>query len=216
MSIDEIRQNFVFAEPFVGHYYKEVALSDGTIRRIELTPMVHNGLQVVEFKDSNSSGSSFVNYIGLNGTDTHGTLMVQLRDVANLQAQAKAEGWPFPTSSGGAYPIRILPLLPVRVGFQRIPGAQSEAMTVTNEAEQPMNLFVAIFNAGKYVGTRDISLSAQASSTVDASQAWMNPRRSSNRPGQGPQPGDQVTLIDTPNQAGSHERKYQDWHGTVP
>jgi hypothetical protein len=211
VSIDEIRQNFVFGDPFVGHYYKTVTMSDGKTRRIELTPMIHNGMQVVEFKDNRG-----VSYMGLNGTTTNDTLMVQLRDVDTMQGEAKTEGWPFPASSGGAYPIPILPILPVSVVFQRIPGAQSETMTVTNEIEQPINLFVAIFNSGKLVGTEQISVPARASSTVDASQLWKNPRQSSNPPGQGPQPGDQVRLIDIPNQAGSHAAKYQEWRGTVP
>ena len=207
VSIDEIRQNFVLGEPFVGHYYKTVTLSDGTVRRIELTPMVHKGMQVVEFKDGN-----YVDYTGLNGTDTHGTLMVQLRDVAALQAQLKAEGWPFPTASGGTYPMPIRPILPVHVVFQRVHGAQSEEMTVTSETEQPMNLFVAVFHSGKFVGTRDISVPAQTSSTVEPSHGWKkSPVPSSNLPGQGPQSGDQVTVMDIPNQAGSHEGKYQEW-----
>lgn len=211
VSIDEIRQNFVFGDPFVGHYYKAVTLSDGTIRRIELTPMVRQGMQVVEFKDNRGVG-----YMGLDGTTTDGTLMVQVRDVDAMRTLATAEGWPGPTSSGTTYPIPILPIVPVHVVFQRVHGAKSEAMTVTNETEQPINLFVAIFDFGKFVGTRQISLPANVSSTIEASQDWKNPSRSSREPGQGPQPGDQVTLIDIPNPAGSHTAKYQEWRGTVP
>jgi hypothetical protein len=139
--------------------------------------------------------------------------MVQMRDVDTMAAQAKAEGWPFAPSSG-AFPIS--PVLPVRVVFQRTRGAESESMTITNETEQPLNLSIAIFNSGKFVGTRQISVAAHASSTVEASEAWKNPLRSSSRPGQGPQPGDQVTLMEIPNQAGSHAMKYQEWRGAVP
>jgi hypothetical protein len=89
VSIDEIRQNLVFGERFVGHYEKTVTLSDGTLRRIELTPMVHRGMQVVEFKDNRG-----VHYMGLDGTTTDGTLMVQIRDVDTMRALATAEGWP--------------------------------------------------------------------------------------------------------------------------
>lgn len=211
VSIDEIRQSFAFGEPFVGHYYKEVTLSDGKTRRIELTPMVHKGLQVVQFKDN-----KFVSYMGLNGTTTDGTLMVQLRDVDTMQAQAKAEGWPFSASSGGRYAIPILPILPVRVAFQSIHGAQYELMTVTNETGQPIDLFAAVFDSGRFVGIRELSVSAHASSTVNA-QGWKkSPSASSSQRGQGPQPGDQVTLTEIPNQAGSHARHYQDWRGTAP
>ena len=89
VSIDEVKQNFVFAEEFSGRYKREVVLSDGSKRTIELTPMVHNGMRVVEFKDT--GGHS---YMGLNGTTTNGTLMVQLRDVEQMHARSAAEGGP--------------------------------------------------------------------------------------------------------------------------
>jgi hypothetical protein len=212
VSIDEIRQNFAFGEPFVGHYYKTVTMSDGKIRRIELTPMIHNGIQVAEFKDNRG-----VTYMGLNGTTTNGTLMVQLRDADTMQAEARAEGYPFPTASAGKYLIPILPALPVRVVFQHVRGAESEAMMITNETERPMDLFVAVFHSGKFVGTRNVSVPAQTSSNVEATQGWKkSPAPSESRPGQGPEPGDQVRVLDIPNQAGSHEAKYQEWRATVP
>jgi hypothetical protein len=89
VSIDEIRQNFVFGDEFAGRYTKTITLSDGTVRSIELTPMIHRGMQVVEFNDTGGR-----TYMGLNGTTTNGNLMVQLRDVATMREQAKAEGWP--------------------------------------------------------------------------------------------------------------------------
>ncbi len=88
VSIDEIRRSFVFADHFTGTYRKDVVMSDGTMRRIELTPMVHNGKQVVEFKDTGG-----LTYIGLNGTTTNGALMVQLRDMDAVEARLAAEGW---------------------------------------------------------------------------------------------------------------------------
>ncbi|MBZ0223079.1 MAG: hypothetical protein K8F35_08625 [Dokdonella sp.] len=89
VSIDEVRQNFVFGHEFTGHYATTVTLSDGTKRHIELTPMVHNGMEVVELKDNGGH-----TYMGLNGTTTNGELMVQLRNVATMKQQLKAEGWP--------------------------------------------------------------------------------------------------------------------------
>jgi len=89
VSIDEVRQNFVFGQEFSGQYSKTVTLSDGSKRHIELIPMVHNGTQVVEFKDNGGH-----TYMGLNGTTTNGTLMVQVRNVATMQQQLKTEGWP--------------------------------------------------------------------------------------------------------------------------
>ena len=55
---------------------------------IELTPMIHDGKPVVEFKHT-----GFVSYMGLNGTTTNGTLMVQIRDVDSYEARLRAEGW---------------------------------------------------------------------------------------------------------------------------
>lgn len=89
VSIDEIQQNFVFGQEFSGQYSKTVTLSDGSKRHIQLIPMLHNGMQVVELKDNGGH-----TYMGLNGTTTNGTLMVQVRDVATMQRQLKAEGWP--------------------------------------------------------------------------------------------------------------------------
>jgi ATP-dependent Clp protease adapter protein ClpS len=82
VSIDEVQQNFVFGEEFTGRYTKTLTLSDGSTRTIELTPMIHNGMPVVEFKDTGG-----VTYMGLNGTTTNGRLMVQLRDVDFVSAR---------------------------------------------------------------------------------------------------------------------------------
>src|ERR1700722_2789460 len=89
VSIDEIQKNFVFFDEFSGNYVKTVTLSDGTVRRIELTPMIHHGMQVVEFKDNDG-----YTFMSLNGTTTNGTLMVHLADEDALHSQMKAEGWP--------------------------------------------------------------------------------------------------------------------------
>ncbi len=89
VSIHEVKQEFVFADDFVGHYNKTVTLSDGTVRKIELIPMVHNGMQVVEFKDTGG-----YTYMGLNGTSTNGTLMVHLSDVDTMHTLMVQEGWP--------------------------------------------------------------------------------------------------------------------------
>ena len=88
VSIHEIQQNFIFAEKFKGSYSKTVKLSDGSTRTIELTPMIHEGMPVVEFKDT--GGRS---YMGLNGTTTNGKLMVQLRDVEKMHRDLKEQGW---------------------------------------------------------------------------------------------------------------------------
>jgi hypothetical protein len=91
VSIDEIQQNFVFVEEFVGSYSRTVTLSDGSVRTIELTPMIHKGMKVVEFKDTGGR-----TYMGLNGSTTNGKLMVQLRDVESMYKLLKEEGWELP------------------------------------------------------------------------------------------------------------------------
>lgn len=89
VSVDEIRKNLVFAEPFTGHYSRTFTLSDGSKRSIDLVPMLHDGMQVVEFKDTGGH-----TYMGLNGTTTNGQLMVQVRDMDAQQAQLEQQGWP--------------------------------------------------------------------------------------------------------------------------
>jgi len=86
--IDEVKQNFVFGDKFTGRYTKTLTLSDGSKREITLTPMVHNGKQVVELKDTGG-----LTYMGLDGTTTNGKLMVQLQDDLSSQAALKAQGW---------------------------------------------------------------------------------------------------------------------------
>jgi hypothetical protein len=88
VSIDEVHQNFVFAETFTGSYKRDVVLSDGSVRAIELTPMIHDGKAVVEFKDTGAR-----TYMGLDGTTTNGRLMVQIRDVAASIESSKSQGW---------------------------------------------------------------------------------------------------------------------------
>jgi hypothetical protein len=89
--IDEVKQNFVFGEEFSGHYSKVVTLSDGSKRTVELTPTVHDGMQVVELKDSGAHS-----YMSLNGTTTNGPLMVGVRDEAEDHRLLKSQGWRIP------------------------------------------------------------------------------------------------------------------------
>jgi hypothetical protein len=64
-------------------------MSDGSQRKIELTPMMHKGKRVVRLQDSGHT-----TYMGLNGTTLNGTLLVQLRDKEATKAYLKAERWP--------------------------------------------------------------------------------------------------------------------------
>jgi len=88
VSIDEVKKNFVFGDEFSGTYTKTVTMSDGAQRQIELTPMVHNGMQVIRLKDTGG-----LTYMSLNGTTTNGTLMIQVQDNEASRAALKGQGW---------------------------------------------------------------------------------------------------------------------------
>ena len=89
VSIYEVKQEIVFAEEFNGCYTKSVAMSDGTTRNVELTPMMRNGQLVVEFKDN--GGRTYIGTVRVGtGTTINGNLMVSVADVDDLEA-ARAE-----------------------------------------------------------------------------------------------------------------------------
>lgn len=64
-------------------------MSDGSTRKIKLTPMIHDGIEVVELNDS-----GHISYMGLYGTTTNGTLMVKLRDVEEMCRHCKRKVFP--------------------------------------------------------------------------------------------------------------------------
>lgn len=76
VSIDEIRQNFVFGDTFTSGYTTSVTMSDGSVREIALRPLMKNGHLVVELKDG-----THLSYMGPNGTTTHGMLMITLTEI---------------------------------------------------------------------------------------------------------------------------------------
>lgn len=86
VSIDEVRQNFVFGEQVSGVYVKVVRMSDGSVRKIQLRPVVKDGEELVELTDTSKDGRQ-LSYMGPNGTTTNGTLMVSVRDQAQLDRE---------------------------------------------------------------------------------------------------------------------------------
>lgn len=89
VCLDEIRQNFVFGEPFAGCYAKTVTMSDGSTRKIALTPMIRDGKDVVEL-----DVDGHISYMGLHSTTTQGTLMVQVCEVPDeLRGEMEARGF---------------------------------------------------------------------------------------------------------------------------
>lgn len=72
--IDEIRQNFVFGDSFAGAYVRTVTLTDGSSRTVKLTPVVHDGQEMVQLDID-----GHVTYMGPNGTTRNReTLMVSV------------------------------------------------------------------------------------------------------------------------------------------
>jgi hypothetical protein len=88
VSIDEIRSNLVPGELFSEQFTRKVTMSDGSIREITLRPIRQNGEEWVDLVDKSASGSHH-SYMGPNGTTTDGTLMINVKDAAALEAAMK-------------------------------------------------------------------------------------------------------------------------------
>ena len=67
---------------------KTFTLSDGSRREIELTPMVHDGKQVVQRKDSGG-----LTWMSLDGATTNGTLMIRVSDDTAAHDALRRQGW---------------------------------------------------------------------------------------------------------------------------
>lgn len=78
VSIDEVSNKFVFAERFEGSFEKTLTMSDGSKRNVRLTPLVHTNEPRIALEDNGKR-----TYMGLNSTTTNGTLMVQVRELAD-------------------------------------------------------------------------------------------------------------------------------------
>jgi ATP-dependent Clp protease adapter protein ClpS len=77
--IDEIQQNFADGDQFSDRYTRTVTLSDGSVRAIELTPMMRHGKLVVELKDTGGH-----TYMGLEHAVSimiNGNLQVKVFDL---------------------------------------------------------------------------------------------------------------------------------------
>jgi ATP-dependent Clp protease adapter protein ClpS len=137
VCIDEIRQNFVFGEEFTGRYTKTVTLSDGSTRTIELTPIIHEGMPLVELKDTDR-----LTYMGLNGTTINGTLMVQILDLgATTASHAQSPMLPPDTS---------LVTLP-----DFVPPGFTHGIEILNDEATPMQFVVSILCAEVGLGLED-------------------------------------------------------------
>ena len=129
VCLDEVNQNFVFGETFIGAYAKSVTLSNGSIRNIELTPMIRNGMPVVQLKDG-----GVCTYMGINGTTVNGRLMVQIRDLDAMEAQSRSRSFvlPFGTS------LLALP--------QFVPPEFAQGLELLNDDRTPMQFVVEMLS----------------------------------------------------------------------
>jgi ATP-dependent Clp protease adapter protein ClpS len=83
VRILEVHEVFVQGDEFAGGYTKTVSLSDGNTHTVELTPMVRDGLPVVEIK-----GVGALSYMGtVNSSKRCGRLMVQVADYDAVRAE---------------------------------------------------------------------------------------------------------------------------------
>jgi len=78
VSIDEVSNKFVFAEPFEGNFQKTLTMSDGSKRTVQLTPLIHKNKQLIALADNGKT-----TYMGMNGTTTNGNLMVQISELSD-------------------------------------------------------------------------------------------------------------------------------------
>lgn len=82
VRIVEVAQVFTQGDEFAGSYTKTVSLSDGTTHTVELTPVMRDGVPVVEIK-----GVGARSYMGtVNSSKRCGRLMVQIADYDAMRA----------------------------------------------------------------------------------------------------------------------------------
>jgi ATP-dependent Clp protease adapter protein ClpS len=150
--IYELRETLAFAEEFTGQYTKSVTLSDGTTRNVELTPMMRNGMPVVELKGTGGS-----NWIGmmrvLTATQTHGKLMVQVLGLDDRDtARAEAGGSRQPKSSTS-------PVLPADTSLismpDFVPPGFIQGIEILNNNTTPMEFVVDVLRTYLDLSTKD-------------------------------------------------------------
>jgi hypothetical protein len=76
VCIDELIQNFVFADVFSDSYTKTITMSDGQTRTVKLTQVIRDERQRVQL---NIDGH--ISYMGPYGSTTNGTLMVRIHEM---------------------------------------------------------------------------------------------------------------------------------------
>jgi hypothetical protein len=85
VSIDEIRSTLDPGEVFSSAITRKVTMSDGSSREITLRPVRLNGEELVELVDKSAGGANH-SFMGPNGTTIDGSLMINVKDMAQLTA----------------------------------------------------------------------------------------------------------------------------------
>jgi ATP-dependent Clp protease adapter protein ClpS len=149
VCLDEVRQNFVSGDPFVGSYSRTVTMSDGSTRTVTLTSMVRDGMELVELNDT-----GHVSYMGLHSTTTNGTLMVQVCEVPeDIRGQME--------TLEGRKPDATLasPVLPPGTSLLSLPDfvppGFRQGIEILNDNTTPMEFVVAVLSAHVGLSSED-------------------------------------------------------------
>ncbi len=86
-----MKQSFVFGDRMAGNYSRQVKLSDGSIRKIDLHPVVMDGEPLVEVKVANAGKDSLV-YLKPNGATYRDSLLVSVTPAPASQETRSAAG----------------------------------------------------------------------------------------------------------------------------
>ena len=148
VSIYEIQQELVFAEEFTGRYVKDLKLSDGTSRTVELTALMRDGRPTIELVDTGSR-----HYMGLvpvrTGAQTNGSLMVRIHDLDDVDA-ARAE-W--------RANLPVSPVLPPETSLASIPEfvppGFRQGIEILNDNTTPMNFVATVLNTHAHLSLED-------------------------------------------------------------
>ena len=140
VSILEIRQEIVFAEEFSGQFIKTVALSDGTHRTVELTPVMREGTLAMELNDTGLHKHMGMFPVRTNA-QTNGNLMIQIFDLED--ADVVREEW--------RSRLPASPLLPRDTSLVSnpdfVPPGFTHGVEILNDNTTPMNFVVGVLSA---------------------------------------------------------------------
>jgi ATP-dependent Clp protease adapter protein ClpS len=132
----------VFGQQFAGRYGTTVTLSDGTTRTLELTATIRAGEPYVELRDS-----GHVSYMGPNGTTINGNLMIAIRDLDAMEAEAQRRARWSP------------PVLPPNTSLTTLPEFISAGFTqgieILNDNTTPMHFVTSVLSSCLGLNTED-------------------------------------------------------------